>query len=313
MRIGWIGGGLWVISVLVSWGRSSNVMGEDAAHRAALETRLRALQVKKAQLEEVPGSLEQQRHYQARIDVLNTRLGYPTAPFAEDPKAPQEKLHSSVPAPSEENHDEVDFFHDRSQVVEVNHAIEAHGGIHPHSSLSENLPRTHPPLHGNGAPPLRRGVIIDGGENPTGPEGRGMPTPPQADLEKHKMEQEGATPPPGGAPIGTKIPDSQRDTMSSQGSSPLPVPSPAPGSEQQLALPQTGMPPAVWTQTKSHQDYSNKAGWSVAPPPIISPLFSGPPLGSAALVEAAAQQSIQQENARLSFSPKRLLHLWPQG
>lgn len=151
---------------------------EDPAHRAALEARLQALEEKKNQLEAIPGSLDQQRNYQARIDQLAHRLGHSLTPFSisdeEVSKIPSVGATALGPVSEtsmtfHESGREVDFFHDRSKVVAVNESIQSHGGgIHPQSSLLEELPRTN--LHRTVSHPPAKGILIDGDQKPSSPE-----------------------------------------------------------------------------------------------------------------------------------------------
>ena len=80
-----------------------------------------------------------------------------------------------------------------------------------------------------------------------------------------------------------------------------------------LFLPPQPVNTSVWGQPASHQDYRNKAGWSVPPPPLTAPLFPVPQLASGIAHQPQPQaQPMSAPDPRFSFSPDRLMHLWPR-
>lgn len=319
----WLGK-LSLLWILDGWAEPSESKKEDPAHRAALEARLLALQEKKTQLEEIPGSLDKQRHYQARIDRLSQRLGNPPVLFE-----PKKEVNSSVvssPSASTAFHEEpheVDYFHDRSQIVAVDRSLQTHGGIHPHTSLLEELPRTNNSRMATYRPV--KGVIIDGDQKaaspaviqataplPAGqmqtPEGgqpvsqppvMGMMLPPHM-----AAASPGERPQQGAAQTANGLSSAQVDVAKKEGEREM-------SSAQGLSLPAGKMPTPLWGQTANQQDYANKAGWSVAPPSIAAPLFYAPPPVFAGMGPSGpVTQMEKSSDPRLSFSPQRLMRLW---
>lgn len=326
----WLGK-LSLLWILDGWVNHSEPQ-KDPVHQAALEARLLALQEKKTQLEEIPGSLDKQRQYQARIDRLAHRLGHPPVLFDHKQAANSSVAPSptSSPAFHEETH-EVDYFHDRSQIVAVDHSLQTHGGVHPQASLLEELPRTnisrmatHRPL---------KGVIIDGdqkaaapsvipamapmttGQLQNGEAGQSVSQPPVMGmtLSPHMAASPGETPHQGAAlpqlpAMGTaqvspahtseNLSSARGETSKKEG-------------EQGLSFPAGRMPTPLWKQTATQQEYANKAGWSVAPPPIAAPLFYAPPPAFAAMGRAGSVPQMEKAaDPRLSFSPQKLMRLW---
>lgn len=311
MRLYWISG-VGMLMTIGSWGNSSSssTQGYDPAHRAALEGRLQDLQTKKAELEEVPGSLDLQRQYQARIDRLALRLGHGTNPLSEE-SSPQ----TSIAAHTYEEGGEVDYFHDRSQIVAVDRSIHDHGGIRPHSSLLEELPRTN--LRRAVSEPPKRGVVIDGDTSAPSvsavsqginlsPSFQPLPQPSPED-QSYTAEQNAALLTSFNGRPEASFPSSPSTGKKEEERG---------ASDQPLALPSGGRPPSLWNQTASYQDYTNKAGWSATPPPITMPLFYAPPSGAALGAMGQTQSPPVGEgpaDPRFSFSPRHLMRSWHHG
>lgn len=300
----------------------------DPAYRTALEARLQALEEKKSQLEEVPGpaSLNEQRQCQSRIDGLQAKLGtHPSdiKTLAESTeKLPVSTDQPASPAssmPVKTASEEVDYFHDRSQVMAVDEAIKARGAIRPaHSSLLAELPRTRRRAVSE-AP--KRGVVIDGDgdgsravsvqANPVAEGGVTLPekyvAPPLGPPLAQNINASNLTPGWGSGSLMTPPP---LDAAKAQGIAPdgaLKDKSLAPQPGLFLPLPPAGT--SVWGSAVSTQDYRNKAGWSMPAPEPTEPLFAMPSFNPGMLPEPP----VSEHDPRLSFSPKKLMQSWPRG
>lgn len=311
----------------------------NGAYRASLEARLKTLEDKKAELEATPGTLDKQRQYQSRIETLKAKLGQAVLPF-QLPAAPAEEAPAKPVSPGAGVQD-VDYFHDHSQIVAVDKMIQEKGGIRPQSTWDEPLVRTN---HRAVSKPPAHGVVLDGDQGPplenvatlmalppvatsvsaestlaTGGSGLGTFGAASAGtLAPVSPSLQGGmppSPPPAAAPVGVTSPSPWASAVPSESVSPPlavapPNPSPPPaGTLPALGMPPaTGMGPGVWKQPAEDRDYANKVGWSVAPPAITMPLIPGPGYGYG---PGRPTAYAPPHDGRLSFSPQRLMHLWP--
>ncbi|MFN7662568.1 MAG: hypothetical protein ACK5PQ_02455 [Alphaproteobacteria bacterium] len=332
------------LGVVVLLGLSTGWTATDAKvngpYRASLEARLKTLEDKKAELEATPGTLDKQRQYQARIETLKAKLGQAVLPFQLPAAAAEEAAAKAVSTgPGVQ---EVDYFHDRSQIVAVDKMIQEKGGIRPQSTWDEPLVRTN---HRAVSKPPAHGVLLDGDQGPplenvatlmalppvatsvsaestlAARDSALVPAGPASAVIQQAavpLSFQNGMPPsqaPGAQPVGVTSPSPWTSAVPS-GSVPStgvvvpqnPFPPPA-GTPPAFGVPPaTGMGPGVWKQPAEDRDYANKVGWSVPPPPITMPLIPGPGYGYG---PGRAAAYAPPHDGRLSFSPQRLMHLWP--
>lgn len=303
---------------------SAQASAPESSHRLLLEQRLNSLEQKKTSLEEVPGSLDTQRTYQARIDMLRKTLGEDIPSFSEKTITPSSETLSA----SSESQDppEVDYFHDRSQMVMVDQPIHDQAGVRPRSSLLDELPGVLLSRSVSEAP--KRGIVIDGDDPKPGasmavvakaadlgrPGGMLAQQPESGTFSRESYPSVGVAPASlehSLDPFSSKEPERIKKT---EGTRPE-------GEGFQLPHGGKGMPPPVWQQASSARDYANKTGWSIDPIPIRTPIFYAPPMQSvgspwgmpSTMLPSGGQGAYPAPmpyDPRFSSPPNKFMHGW---
>ena len=273
--------------------------------RVMLVERLKRLEGRKTALESKTDSLDKQRRYQQKIDFVKTKLGAPLVPFSLDlsDKKPEEKI-KFLPEKKEESpvlssrarSGEVDFFHDKSQVMNIRNSINKQGGIKGRSTILAALP----PAHNRAvSQPPKGGVLIDG-EAPL------KSVPPLGGPLSFQQTQLASS--PIYAQKRAPLEEKQEGTLGSKGSA-------------VLSLTQGTRPTSVWEAGNVAAAHDQqKMGWSMPAPLISAPLFSQPQvMGGMQQQRGASQGPMAQQpmashqtppNHTCSFSPHKLVRVW---
>jgi hypothetical protein len=280
---------------------SGKTFALSAADRVMLKERLKRLEGHKTALESKTGSLDKQRRYQQKIDFVKTKLGAPLVPFSLglSDKKPGEKIRF-LPEKKEESpvlssrarSGGVDFFHDKSQVMNIRDSIKEQGGIKRRSTLLDALP----PAHNRAvSQPPKGGILIDG-EAPL------KPIPPLGGPLSFQQTQLASS--PLYAQKRAPLEEKQEGTLGSKGSA---------------VLTQGPRPTSVWAagNVAAAQD-QQKMGWSMPAPLISAPLFSQPQMRGGVQQQIGASQEMAHHDAsqqappthRCSFSPHKLVRVW---